>query len=74
MKVIIKLTYLSCHCLSLILISHSWQLFLCRACECPIILNYACECPIISKSMFAKTVTCNSQNHAGTLGSGLAKN
>ena len=38
----IKLTYLSCHCLPLILISHyshSWQLFLCHACKCPMTLK-----------------------------------
>ena len=31
-----------------------------------------CECPIIPRIMLAKTVAYNSQNYAGTLGSGLA--
>ena len=49
----IKLTYLPCHCLPLILISHNWQLF----------LHHACECPIIPRITLAKTVADNFQNY-----------
>ena len=55
----------------MILIPNRYRLFFHYALECTIILNYACECPIIPRIMPAKSVTYNSPNYAGTLGSGL---
>ena len=52
---------------------NSYQILFHHAYEHPIILKYACECPIIPRIMLAKTVTCEFQNYAGTLGSGLSK-